>query len=69
MAEVDPNARYVPLEGLSMAIVVISSICIIFSIAAVGLRTYARLQDRLFGLDDGLVVMGTVCQKPSHFSS
>lgn len=57
---VDPNARYVPLEGLSMAIVVISTICVVFSILAVGLRTYARLADGLFGTDDGLVLFGTV---------
>ncbi|KAH6656058.1 hypothetical protein BKA67DRAFT_254673 [Truncatella angustata] len=60
MAEVDPNARYVPLEGLSMAIVVVSSICLVFSVAAVALRTYARLQDRLYGIDDSLVAFGTV---------
>lgn len=60
MAAMDPNARYVPLEGLSMGIVVVSSICVLLSVLAVGLRTYARLRDRLFGFDDGLVLFGTV---------
>jgi hypothetical protein len=62
MADVDPSARYVRLQGLSLAIVVISIICVIFSILAVGGRTYARVKDRLFGLDDGLVLFGTVSQ-------
>lgn len=57
---VDPDARYVPLEGLSMAIVVISIICVVCSVAAVGIRTYARLANGLFGVDDALVLFGTV---------
>jgi hypothetical protein len=59
-SDVDPNARYVPLEGLSLAIVVVSSTCIVFSMLAVALRTYARATDGLFGFDDGLVLAGTV---------
>lgn len=66
MAEVDPNIRSIPLEGLSLAIVVVSVICLVFSLLAVGGRTYSRAKDRMFGLDDGLVLIGTVRQPPPH---
>ncbi|KAM0809277.1 hypothetical protein AB5N19_09620 [Seiridium cardinale] len=60
MADVDPAARYIPLEGLSLAIVVVSLVCIIFSVTAVGIRIYARVLDGLFGFDDTLVLAGTL---------
>ncbi|KAI0134043.1 hypothetical protein BJ170DRAFT_183014 [Xylariales sp. AK1849] len=60
MAAVDPNATYLPLEGLSLGIVVVSLICLVFSVISVGARTYVRLSDGLFGFDDGLVFAGTV---------
>ncbi|KAI1847117.1 hypothetical protein JX266_006992 [Neoarthrinium moseri] len=57
---IDPSARQVQPEGLSLAIVVVSLLCLFFSILAVAGRTYVRLDDGLFGLDDGLVVIGTL---------
>lgn len=60
MATVDPNAKSVPLEGLSLSIVVVSLVFLFLSVLAVGARTYIRLTDRVFGLDDGLMLFGTI---------
>jgi hypothetical protein len=57
---VDPSARLIALDGLPLAIVVISSIFFIASIITVSLRTYIRLKKRIFGLEDTFMVIGTV---------
>ena len=57
---VDPNARLIALDGLPLAIVVISLIFFIASIITVSLRTYIRLKKRIFGLEDTFMVIGTV---------
>ncbi|KAI1386874.1 uncharacterized protein F4822DRAFT_431740 [Hypoxylon trugodes] len=59
MATVDPNAKFIPLEGLSLAIVVVSLVFLFFSALTVGGRTYVRLINGVFGLDDNLMVFGT----------
>ncbi|KAI1763612.1 hypothetical protein GGR53DRAFT_531365 [Hypoxylon sp. FL1150] len=60
MTPVDTSARYIPLQGLSLAIVVVSSIFLILSVLAVSGRTYIRYSERVFGLDDGLMLFGTI---------
>ncbi|KAI1506235.1 hypothetical protein F5X99DRAFT_127774 [Biscogniauxia marginata] len=60
MAEVDPNARFIPLEGLSLAIVVVSLIFFVVSALAVGGRIYVRFTENTFGLDDWLMLFGTL---------
>ncbi|ORY58874.1 uncharacterized protein BCR38DRAFT_527394 [Pseudomassariella vexata] len=60
MADNGTDASYIPLTGLSLAIVVSSLICLVLSVTAVGIRTYVRLADKLFGLDDSLVLAGTL---------
>ncbi|CRK24752.1 hypothetical protein BN1723_013378 [Verticillium longisporum] len=57
---VDPNLRSLTPVHLPLAIIVVSSIFLFLSIIAVGLRTYVRITDRVFGLDDGLMAAGAV---------
>ncbi|KAJ4410785.1 hypothetical protein N0V91_001713 [Didymella pomorum] len=61
---VDPSARLIALDGLPLAIVVISSIFFIASIITVSLRTYIRLKKRIFGLEDTFMVIGTIAYIP-----
>jgi len=61
--DVDPSARLIALDGLPLAIVVISSIFFIASIITVSLRTYIRLKKGIFGLEDIFMVIGTVCPR------
>ncbi|KAH8671571.1 hypothetical protein BX600DRAFT_459305 [Xylariales sp. PMI_506] len=60
MSDVDPDLRWLPLHGLSLAIVVASLICVTFSVLSVTGRLYVRISDRLFGFDDGLMGAGTL---------
>lgn len=60
--EVDPSARSIALDGLPLAIVVISLIFFIASIITVSLRTYIRLKKGIFGLEDTFMVIGTVSE-------
>jgi hypothetical protein len=57
---VDPSARLIALDGLPLAIVVISLIFFVASIVTVSLRTYIRLKKGIFGLEDTFMVIGTV---------
>lgn len=57
---VDPNARLIPLDGLPLAIVVVSLIFFFASIITVSLRTFIRLKKGIFGWEDGFMVIGTV---------
>jgi len=57
---VDPSITSMRLNGLPLAIFVLSTIFWILSIITVGLRTYARVWKHIFGLDDIFIVAGTV---------
>lgn len=57
---VEDDARTVTLSGLSLAIFVVSLVCLGLSLLSVGLRTYIRIFDNVFGLDDGLILAGAV---------
>ncbi|KAM3074798.1 hypothetical protein ACMFMG_008212 [Clarireedia jacksonii] len=49
-----------PLSGLSLGIFVVSLTFLVLSIITVGLRTYLRLHEGVFGWDDGLMLSGLV---------
>lgn len=57
---VDPNDRTIPLEGFPLAIVIVSAIFFILSAILVAIRSWSRIQGRVFGWDDGLMCAGTV---------
>ncbi|TGO57797.1 hypothetical protein BOTNAR_0194g00190 [Botryotinia narcissicola] len=56
MADVD--ATILPLEGLPLAIFVVSLVCLCISTITVAVRTYVRINDNAFGWDDKLIVLG-----------
>jgi hypothetical protein len=61
MSTVDPDARYVAeLKGTGLAIVATSLVCVVISTIIVGLRSYLRTYERVFGWDDGLMIGGLV---------
>ncbi|OHF00977.1 hypothetical protein CORC01_03805 [Colletotrichum orchidophilum] len=62
---VDPDLRILEPEHLPLAIIIISSIFLVISVLCVGVRTRVRLVEGTFGLDDGLVLAGTVVYVPS----
>ncbi|KAI3399779.1 hypothetical protein diail_5575 [Diaporthe ilicicola] len=55
---VQDDVRTISLSGLSLAIFAVSIVCLALSLVSVGLRTYIRLFDNVFGLDDGLILAG-----------
>jgi hypothetical protein len=57
---VNPSATLIALDGLPLAIVVISLVFFAASIITVSLRTYIRLKMGIFGLEDTFMVIGTV---------
>lgn len=57
---VDPDLRILEPQGLPLAIIIVSSIFLVISVLCVGLRTRVRLVEGTFGLDDGLMLAGTV---------
>ncbi|KXH63295.1 hypothetical protein CSAL01_13158 [Colletotrichum salicis] len=61
----DPDLRILEPEHLPLAIIVISSIFLVISVICVGVRTSVRLIEGTFGLDDGLMLAGTVVYVPS----
>jgi hypothetical protein len=62
MSTVDPSAQNVEtLQGLGLTIVVTSIACCIISMIIVGLRSFVRLHEKVFGWDDALMVAGLVC--------
>ncbi|WQF86497.1 hypothetical protein CDEST_11511 [Colletotrichum destructivum] len=61
---VDPDLRILEPQGLPLAIIIVSSIFLVISILCVGLRTRVRLVEGTFGLDDGLMLAGTVVYVP-----
>lgn len=56
----EDDVRTVSLSGLSLAIFVVSLVCLGLALVSVGLRTYIRTFDHVFGLDDGLILAGAV---------
>lgn len=56
----DASAQSVVLEEFPLLIIVIISIFLVFAVSSVGIRTYMRLADQVFGLDDGLILAGLV---------
>lgn len=58
---VDASAEWVPeLTGSGLAIVASSITLAILSLIVVGLRSFVRLRENVFGWDDGLMVGGLV---------
>lgn len=55
-----PEATFIHPEGLAAATLIITCALFLLSILTVSLRTYVRLSDRCFGLDDGLMFGGLV---------
>jgi hypothetical protein len=59
--DVPPDARFItPPVGLPLAVITTGTIFNVFSVLFAGIRTYVRWTDRVFGLDDGLMVAGAV---------
>lgn len=56
----DAAARVLAPTGLSLAIFVVSIICLVLSAIAVSLRVYVRCSEKTFGWDDGLILAGLV---------
>ncbi|KAK1988214.1 hypothetical protein LZ30DRAFT_700019 [Colletotrichum cereale] len=63
-ATVDPNLRYLEPQGLPLAIIIISAIFLVISVLCVGIRTCVRLAEGTFGVDDGLMLAGTIVYVP-----
>lgn len=63
---IEDDVRTVSLSGLSLAIFVVSLVCLALSLLSVGLRTYIRVSDSVFGLDDGLILAGVVRFTSTH---
>ncbi|TKW59391.1 hypothetical protein CTA1_10211 [Colletotrichum tanaceti] len=58
---VDPNQRFVsPLQGIGLSLFVVSIVGGVSSLIVVGLRTYHRLRQRNFSLDDALMLGGLI---------
>lgn len=71
------DARSVTFEGFPLVIVVILLVFLFFAILSVSVRTYVRMGDNAFGLDDGLLALALVswaaepptynlCRRPPH---
>lgn len=60
---VDENATSVKMTGLALAIFAVSISCLFLSAMTVGLRLVLRVQDKVVGLDDGLILAGLVCDR------
>ncbi|KAJ0159760.1 hypothetical protein CTA2_9154 [Colletotrichum tanaceti] len=61
---VDPDLRILEPHGLPLAIIIVSSVFLVISVLCVGLRTRVRLVEGTFGLDDGLMLAGTIVYVP-----
>lgn len=57
---IDESVRFLWPAGLALAILVVSIVCLVLSAIAVALRTYLRLTDNVFGIDDALIICGLV---------
>lgn len=53
---VDPSARLVQPEGVALAIIVVSSIFLFFSILAVAARICVRITEKVTSIDDYLLL-------------
>jgi hypothetical protein len=57
----DASAKQVAsLEGLGLAVLIISITCGLLSFIVVSLRTWTRVQEQTYGWDDGLMSIGMV---------
>ncbi|EFQ34575.1 uncharacterized protein GLRG_09719 [Colletotrichum graminicola M1.001] len=63
-ATVDPNLRMLEPHGLPLAIIIVSSVFLVISVLCVGVRTCVRLIEGTFGVDDGLMLAGTMAYVP-----
>ncbi|KAB8292962.1 hypothetical protein EYC80_007326 [Monilinia laxa] len=54
------DATILALEGFPLVIFIVSIICLLFSTITVSIRTYVRVNEGVFGWDDGLIVVGLV---------
>lgn len=59
--EVSPDNRVIwPPQGLPLAVIINVVIFVVLSTAAIGVRVFVRAKDKVFGWDDGLMVVGGV---------
>ncbi|KAI0156063.1 hypothetical protein BJ166DRAFT_532073 [Pestalotiopsis sp. NC0098] len=56
----DASARTAVLEGFPLSITIVISAFLIFAILSVGVRSYVRVVDNVFGVDDGLILAGLI---------
>lgn len=63
---INEDVRFLRPTGLALAILVVSILCLAASVVSVALRTYLRLLERVFGVDDALILAGLVCL-PIHY--
>lgn len=65
----DASARTAVLEGFPLSITIVISAFLVFAILSVGVRSYVRVVDNVFGVDDGLMLAGLVCSSgfTKHF--
>ncbi|PSR79899.1 hypothetical protein BD289DRAFT_374923 [Coniella lustricola] len=57
---VNDNERSVVLEGFPLVIVLLLLVFLFFAIICVSVRTYVRIVDNAFGLDDGLLAVALI---------
>lgn len=57
---INEDVRFLRPTGLALAIFVVSILCLAASVVSVGLRTYLRLLEHVFGIDDALIIAGLV---------
>lgn len=56
----DADATILALEGFPLVIFAVSIVCLSLSTITIAIRTYVRLDEGVFGWDDGLIVFGLV---------
>ncbi|KAA8566630.1 hypothetical protein EYC84_009172 [Monilinia fructicola] len=54
----DADATILALEGFPLVIFAVSIVCLSLSTITIAIRTYVRLDEGVFGWDDGLIVFG-----------
>lgn len=57
----DESARTAVLEGFPLSITIVISAFLVLAVLSVGIRSYVRAFDNVFGVDDGLILAGLVC--------
>lgn len=58
-----PEVRHVDLVGFPLIITTVIYALLPFAVISVAIRTFVRVRDGGFGLDDGLLLAGLVSEK------